>query len=199
MGTLCIKTSIAEGPSPVIEFAVTKSEQPWDVLISAPDLERLDVLLMTPAMSKRARRFDHHQTKGNARGMTREDTNEETNNIINDPADSGSDTTTTNVVVDVDDKELAVDIKETTIEHEYEQMPDPAISAVEDAARDDALQLIPAEMSKDSEQARDKQCGLLGQRKMRVRLGLPANFFIYERDSDLKHWDAMYPAVTREN
>ncbi|KAJ2377073.1 hypothetical protein IW150_001598 [Coemansia sp. RSA 2607] len=34
---------------------------------------------------------------------------------------------------------------------------------------------------------------------MRVRLGLPADFFVYERDADFEHWDTMYPPVSREN
>ncbi|KAJ2395382.1 hypothetical protein GGI05_001611 [Coemansia sp. RSA 2603] len=63
MGTIKTKMSIADGQSPVVSLAVIQSEQPWEVLVSAPDLERLDVILMTPAMLKRAKHFEHRQKR----------------------------------------------------------------------------------------------------------------------------------------
>ncbi|KAJ1955452.1 hypothetical protein GGI12_005554, partial [Dipsacomyces acuminosporus] len=36
-------------------------------------------------------------------------------------------------------------------------------------------------------------------RKMRVRMGLPAGFFVHDRDDDFYKWDALYPAVERED
>ncbi|KAJ2379020.1 hypothetical protein IW150_000434 [Coemansia sp. RSA 2607] len=155
--------SIADGLSPVVSLAVIQSEQPWEVLVSAPDLERLDVILMTPAMLKRAKHFECRQKKDSTV----------------EPAPSFTD---------------------TTIEREYEQMPDPAIAAVEEATRDAAVELIPNDkVDTDPRQDTAKINQLTGHRKMRVRLGLPADFFVYERDANFEHWDAMYPPVSREN
>ncbi|KAJ1859461.1 hypothetical protein LPJ73_001794, partial [Coemansia sp. RSA 2703] len=163
MGTIKTKLLIADGPLPVVSLAVIQSEQPWEVLVSASDLERLDIILMTPAMLKCAKHFERRQKKDSTV----------------EPAPSFAD---------------------TTIKREYEQMLDPAIAAVEEATRDAAVELIPNDkVDTDPRQDTAKINQLTGHRKMRVRLGLPADFFVYERDADFEHWDAMYPPVSREN
>ncbi|KAJ2764394.1 hypothetical protein IWQ57_005183, partial [Coemansia nantahalensis] len=65
------------------------------------------------------------------------------------------------------------------------------------AAEDDA----PVELITD-EQAEERATQGSGaptvrSRKMRVRLGLPAEFFVPERDADFARWDALYPPVDR--
>ncbi|KAJ1862335.1 hypothetical protein LPJ73_000785 [Coemansia sp. RSA 2703] len=163
MGTIKTKMTIADGPSPVVHFAVIQSEQPWEVLVSAPDLERLDIILEMPAMLEHVKHFEHCQKQ----------------NSHVEPAPSFTD---------------------MTIEREYEQMPDPAISAVEEATRDAAIELISNGIEEPyltQDTAKINQ--LTWHRKTRVHLGLPADLVVYERDANFEHWDAMYPPVSREN
>ncbi|KAJ2506309.1 hypothetical protein GGI11_006707, partial [Coemansia sp. RSA 2049] len=61
------------------------------------------------------------------------------------------------------------------------------------------IELKSVEMCTDAETDERTMVTTLRPRRLRAKLGLTGDFFIYQRDDDLVHWDAKYPAATRES
>ncbi|KAJ2811152.1 hypothetical protein H4S07_002241 [Coemansia furcata] len=70
---------------------------------------------------------------------------------------------------------------------------DPAADYVVD---DSPIELLPDVGAAARAESADMR--LIQPQKMRIKLGLPADYFVKDRDADFHKWNDLYPAVTRE-
>ncbi|KAJ2760919.1 hypothetical protein H4S06_001478, partial [Coemansia sp. BCRC 34490] len=96
------------------------------------------------------------------------------------------------VVETANSKEKSEVVKMPT-DADYEAVADSIIAPAADA------ELKPVEMCTNAEADERTTVTTLRPRRLRAKLGLSGDFFVYQRDDDLEHWDAKYPAVTRDS
>ncbi|KAJ2840480.1 hypothetical protein FBU31_000378 [Coemansia sp. 'formosensis'] len=80
-------------------------------------------------------------------------------------------------------------------DEDYADFPAPE-SAANYVVDDSPIELLPDVGAAARAESADTR--LIQPRKMRVKLGLPADYFVKDRDADFHKWNALYPAVTCE-
>ncbi|KAJ2805420.1 hypothetical protein H4R20_002099 [Coemansia guatemalensis] len=197
---------IADGSRRWLDIVVVNNDQKWELLLSNSDLECLDVRLETPAM--------HQQMRDKVREGQGVQKDGSTRMIMdNDYADLPVPENMADIQINNEPIELMTDAQAATMAAAASEV---ALGRVEIVSMTNGTptstgscsdpgmmtEALPKKsggttITKEPSLA---QCALptLRPRKMHVKLGLPANFFMYECNDDFYCWDKLYLAVTKE-
>ncbi|KAJ2386669.1 hypothetical protein H4S02_003745, partial [Coemansia sp. RSA 2611] len=168
-GYVNVRVEIADGPKRWTKAAVIDRPQKWEMLVGNKLLKELDVELVTPAMRRR-------QRGSAATGVP---------TTVASAGPAGA----TDIVA------AQETVHRPITDEDYADFPVPERTA-DIVVDDEPIELIPDANAV----VRGATVGssAIQPRKMRVKLGLPADYFVHEQDSDFHRWNALYPAVSQD-
>ncbi|KAJ2783725.1 hypothetical protein GGI18_003493, partial [Coemansia linderi] len=168
-GYVNVRVEIADGPKRWTKAAVIDRPQKWEMLVGNKLLKELDVELVTPAMRRRQR--------GSA-----------ATGVPTTVASAGP-TGAADIVA------AQETVHRPITDEDYADFPVPERTA-DIVVDDEPIELIPDANAV----VRGATVGssTIQPCKMHVKLGLPADYFVHEQDSDFHRWNALYPAVSQD-